>query len=204
MKKNNKRYITKLNIFSISAIIMFSMFLCLLLSINILPAKYLVLIVVILLVINILGIILVNLKKKAVKIIGVIILILSIILSGVGSYYLFYTNNFLNESFNSTKKTVNTYYIVTSSDNKYSKKSDIKNKVYYYKNSANIKNVLKVVKDDLKVKTSSYDDVTSMIQDVVNKKIDFMIIDKSSYDIILNLDSNISKKELKVVYKFNI
>lgn len=53
-------------------------------------------------------------------------------------------------------KNISTYYIVTSSDNKYSKKSDIKNKVYYYKDSANIKNVLKVVKEDLMVKTSSY------------------------------------------------
>lgn len=194
----------RLNLFSFYATFLFILFLIFLINVNVLPTKYLVLIVCILLVINILGIVLVNLKKKVVKIIGVIILILSIILSGVGSYYLFYTNNFLNESFNSTKKTVNTYYIVTSSDNKYSKKSDIKNKVYYYKNSANIKNVLKVVKDDLKVKTSSYDDVTSMIQDVVNKKIDFMLIDKSSYDIVLNLDNNISKKELKVVYKFNI
>ena len=203
IKKDKKKF-NKLNILSIIDIVFLIILLILIFNVNVLPTKYLVLIVAILLVINILGIVLVNLKKKVVKIIGVIVLILSILLSGVGSYYLFYTNNFLNESFNSTKKTVNTYYIVTSSDNKYSKKSDIKNKVYYYKNSANIKNVLKVVKDDLKVKTSSYDDVTSMIQDVVNKKIDFMIIDKSSYDIILNLDSNISKKELKVVYKFNI
>lgn len=92
-----------------------------------------------LLIINILGIVFVILKKKVIKIIGVIILILSIILSGVGSYYLFYINNFLNESFNSAE------YIVTSSDNKYSKKSDIKDIVYYYIDSANIKNVLKVV-----------------------------------------------------------
>ena len=200
----NKNNFNKLNIISIIDLVLFVVLLFLIFNVNILPTKYLVLVILLLLVINILGIVLVNLKKKVIKVIGIIILILSILLSGVGSYYLFTTNNFLNESFNSTKKTINTYYIVTSSDNKYSKKSDIKNKVYYYKNSANIKNVLKVVKEDLKVKTSSYDDVTSMIQDVVNKKIDFMLIDKSSYDIVLNLDNNISKKELKVVYKFNI
>lgn len=43
-----------------------------------------------------------------------------------------------------------------------------------------------------------------MVNDIIDKKIDFMLIDKSSYDIVLNLDNNISKKELKVVYKFNI
>ena len=200
----DKSKFNKLNIICIINLVLFAMLLFLIFNVNILPTKYLILVIVLLLIINILGIVLVNLKKKVLKIIGVIILILSIILSGVGSYYLFTTNNFLNESFNSVKKTVSTYYIVTSKDNKYSKKSDIKNKVYYYKDSANIKNVLKVVKEDLKVKTSSYDNVTSMIKDVINKKIDFMLIDKSSYDIVLDLDNNISKKDLKIVYKFDI
>ena len=202
--KTKKHHISKLNILSIIAVIVFSIFLYFLFSINILPTKYLILIILVISILIILSIVFINLKKKVLKIIGIVILILSILLSGVGSYYLFYTNNFLNESFNSVKKKVSTYYIVTSSDNKYSKKSDIKGKVYYYKDSANIKNVLKVVKEDLKVKTSSYDDVTSMIQDVVNKKIDFMLIDKSSHNIVLDLDNNISKKELKVVYEFDI
>lgn len=200
----NKNKFTKLNIISIVSIITLMIILFFILSINVLPTKYLILVISSLLIINILGIVFVNLKKKVVKIIGVIILILSIILSGVGSYYLFYTNNFLNESFNSVKKTVTTYYVVTSSDNKYSKKSDIKDTVYYYKDSANIKNVLKVVKEDLDVKTSSYDNVLSMVNDVIDKKIDFMLIDKASYNIVLELDNNINKNNLKIVYKFDI
>lgn len=200
----NKSKFNKLNIISIIDIILFIALLVMLFNINILPIKHLMLIINLLFIINVLGILSVNLNKKIVKIIGGIILIFSIILSGVGSYYLFYTNNFLNKSFNSVKKTVTTYYIVTSSDNKYSKKSDIKDPVYYYKDSTNIKNVLKVVKEDLAVKTSSCDNVLSMVNNIIEKKIDFMLIDKSSYDIVLNLDSNISKKELKVVYKFDV
>mgnify|MGYP001863934426 CR=1 FL=1 len=65
------------------------------LCINILPTKYLILVITLLLIINILGVVLVNLKKKVVKVIVVIILILSILLCRVGSYYLFTTNNFL-------------------------------------------------------------------------------------------------------------
>lgn len=202
--KTKKHHISKLNILSIIAVIVFSIFLYFLFSINILPTKYLILIILVISILIILSIVFINLKKKVLKIIGVIILVLSILLSGVGSYYLFTTNNFLNESFNSVKKTVSTYYIVTSSDNKYNKKSDIKDKVYYYKDSANIKNVLKVVKEDLNVKTSSYDNVLTMINDVVNKDIDFMLIDKSSYNIVLDLDNTINKKDLKIVYKFNI
>ena len=199
----NKSKFNKLNIISVVSIITLIIILFLILSINILPTKYLILVISLLLIINILGIVLVNLKKKVLKIIGVIILIVSIILSLVASYYLFYTNNFLDKSFNSAEKTITTYYIVTSND-KYSEKSDIKDTVYYYKDSANIDNILKVIKEDLDVKTSSYDNVLSMIYDVINKKINFMVIDKSSYDIVLNLDNSISKDELKVVYKFDI
>lgn len=202
-KKNKKKY-NKLNVISIIDILLFVVISFFIVNVNILPTKYVILVIILLLVINILGIILVNLKKKILKIIGIIILILSVLLSGVGSYYLFYTNNFLNESFNSVKKTVTTYYIVTSSDNKYSKKSDIKDTVYYYKDSANISNVLKVVQEDLDVKTSSYDNVLSMVNDVIDKKIDFMLIDKSSYNIVLELGNNINKKDLKIVYKFDI
>lgn len=74
------------------------------LCINILPTKYLILVITLLLIINILGVVLVNLKKKVVKVIVVIILILSILLCRVGSYYLFTTNNFLNKFLNSVKK----------------------------------------------------------------------------------------------------
>ncbi len=204
MQIGNKKSKNRTTIIGIISCVFLLIFLVSLLSLNILPTKYLILVISLLLIINILGIVFVNLKKKVIKIIGVIILILSIILSGVGSYYLFYTNNFLNESFNSVKKTVTTYYIVTSSDNKYSKKSDIKDTVYYYKDSANIKNVLKVVKEDLDVKTSPYDNVLTMVNDVIDKKIDFMLIDKSSYNIVLELGNNINKKDLKVVYKFDM
>lgn len=194
----------KVNIICLLNIVYFGMLLFSLCSIKILSIQKIGIISGFILIITLAGIIMINLRKKIIKILGITLLIASIILCAIASYYTFMTIRFLNESFNSVKKTVSTYYIVTSKDNKYSKKSDIKSKVYYYKDSANIKNVLKVVKEDLKVKTSSYDNVTSMIKDVINKKIDFMLIDKSSYNIVLNLDGNMNKKDLKIVYKFDI
>ena len=194
----------KINILSITSIICLIIFLYLLFSINILSVKVLTLVVLSLLIINILGIILINLKKKIINIIGIVIMIISILLSGIGSYYLYHTNAFLNETFSKEKKETTTYYIVTSKENKYNKKSDIKGKVYYYKNSANIKGILKKIKEDLNVKISAYDDVTSMINDIINQKIDFMLIDKTSYHAILNLKEKIEKEKMKVVYKFDI
>lgn len=205
VKKDKKKFnrLNILNILSIIDIVFLIILLVLIFNVNVLPTKYLVLIVCILLVINILGIVLVNLKKKVVKIIGVIILILSIILSGVGSYYLYYTNNFLNNSFSNVKKEVSTYYIITNKDNKY-KEKDIKGDIYYYENSTNIKKALNIVKENFSVKTSSYDNVTSMLNDIINKEIDFILIDKNSYSVVTNLDSTINQDLFKIVYEFDI
>ena len=202
IKKDKKKF-NKLNILSIIDIVFLIILLVLIFNVNVLPTKYLVLIVCILLVINILGIVLVNLKKKVVKIIGVIILILSIILSGVGSYYLYYTNNFLNDSFSNVQKEISTYYIITNKDNKY-KEKDIKGDIYYYENSTNIKKALNIVKENFSVKTSSYDNVTSMLNDIINKEIDFILIDKNSYSVVTNLDSTINQDIFKIVYEFDI
>ena len=139
--KTKKHHISKLNILSIIAVIVFSIFLYFLFSINILPTKYLILIILVVSILIILSIVFINLKKKVVKVIGVVLILISVILSGVGSYYLYYGNEFLNESFSNVKKEISTYYIVTNKENKYNKKSDINDKVYYYKDSANIKNV---------------------------------------------------------------
>ena len=201
--KTKKHHISKLNILSIIAVIVFSIFLYFLFSINILPTQYLILIILVVSILIILSIVFINLKKKVVKVIGVVLIIISIILSGVGSYYLYYGNEFLNESFSNVKKEISTYYIVTNKENKY-KKKDIKGTIYYYKNSSNIKKALKEVESEFSIKSSSYDNVTTMVSDVLNKDIDFMLIDKASYDVLLNVNDSLDKDSFKIVYEFDI
>lgn len=201
--KTKKHHISKLNILSIIAVIVFSIFLYFLFSINILPTKYLILIILVVFILIILSIVFINLKKKVVKVIGVVLIIISIILSGVGSYYLYYGNEFLNESFSNVKKEISTYYIVTNKENKY-KKKDIQGTIYYYKNSSNIKKALKEVESEFSIKSSSYDNVTTMVSDVLNKDIDFMLIDKASYDVLLNVNDSLDKDSFKIVYEFDM
>ena len=201
--KTKKHYISKLNILSIIAVIVFSIFLYFLFSINILPTQYLILIILVVFILIILSIVFINLKKKVVRVIGVVLIIISIILSSVGSYYLYYGNEFLNESFSNVKKEISTYYIVTNKENKY-KKKDIKGTIYYYKNSSNIKKALKEVESEFSIKSSSYDNVTTMVSDVLNKDIDFMLIDKASYDVLLNVNNSLDKDSFKIVYEFDM
>ena len=43
-----------------------------------------------------------------------------------------------------------------------------------------------------------------MINDVINQKIDFILIDKPSYHAVLNLKEKLEKEKMKIVYEFNI
>ena len=194
--------ISKLNILSIIDIITFIIMLYLLLNINILPTKYLILIIVIISIINILSIIFINIKKKIFKIIGIILIIIAIIINIIGTYYLYYANNFLDKSFSNNEKTVTTYYIVTNKSNNYTKK-DIKGDIYYYDNNS-INKALTKIKKEFDVNPKTYDDAPKMIGDIVNNEIDFILIDKNSYNILLTLDNTINSNNFKIIYELDI
>ena len=68
------------------------------LKLNILPTKYLIPILVTEIVLYLLGLILYNLKKKALIIIGIIIYIISIIGNIFGYYYLSKTNKYISKN----------------------------------------------------------------------------------------------------------
>ena len=194
--------ISKLNILSIIDIITFIVMLYLLLNINILPTKYLILIIVIISIINILSIIFINIKKKVLNIIGIILIIIAIIINIIGTYYLYYANNFLDKSFSYNEKTVTTYYIVTNKSNNYTKK-DIKGDIYYYDNNS-IDKALTKIKKEFDVNPKTYDDAPKMIGDIVNNEIDFILIDKNSYNILLTLDNTINSNNFKIIYELDI
>ncbi len=195
----------KINILSIISVLVLISLLFFIASLNVLPALYLFLIVFILVVIQILGIIFVNLKNKPLLIVGIIILCISIIINSVGSYYLYHTNSFLNKSFNSAEnKKTNTFYIVTSKNSTYESKNDITGDVYYYDDLNNIDKAVEKLKNELKVNTNVYNDISAMFIDLASNKINFVLIEKSSYDLSFNLDANLKKDNYKVIYKFNV
>lgn len=204
MKNISKIFLNKLNIISFIEMILLVVFNYLLLKINILPNKYLLLIIISTFIINILTIIFVNLKNNILKIIGVIIMIFMILFSLFGSYYLYTGNKFLNNSFNNISSETSTYYIITNKSSKYKKKDDIKGEVSYYKNSVNINKALKKLKKDLNINTKPYEDVSTMFNDINNNKTHFILIDSASYNIVFDLNKNIAKKDFNIVYKFDI
>lgn len=204
MKKTKKSHNNKINILSIIEIISLIIFNFLLLKIDLLSNKYTLILIATSIIITVLSIIFINLKNKAVKIIGIIIGIILILLSCTGSYFLYKGNTFLNESFNNVSKETSTYYIVTSQSNKIDTKNDIKGNISYYKETVNVNKAIKKLQNDLNFKTNIYDNINGMFYDTLNNNIDLFLIDSASYHVIFELNKNLKEEDFKIVYKFDV
>ena len=105
MKKEKEKKFNKLNIINILNLIFITLFLVLLLKLNIIPKKYMMIITVSLTIYELLCILLTNLKFKVTKIIGIVLSSLSIIGCSVLSYYLYTGNTFLDKAFDNNLST---------------------------------------------------------------------------------------------------
>lgn len=209
-KKNYKRIMKHKifrirNIFSLLMVIITLVFLIYLYNLNILPNKYLLLITVIIIISNILSIIFINVHKKIwLKIIGYIIMTCIMIITSLGIFYLSSTNNFIKKSFD--KKITydkNTYYVVSLKSNNL-KQQDIKGEIGTYKESVNLDKAIKKLNDKYFVKNKSYDDIGLLFDNLVNNTDKFILIEKSSYEIVLSINQNISKSDFDILYEFDI
>lgn len=199
MKKN------KLNIISIIDIIINVLFITLILKLNILPTKYLIILVAVMLIINILGILFINLNKKLLKVLGSIICIFSILISLIGSYYLYYGVDFLEKSFENSKKTeISTFYIVTYKDNEINNKKEVSGNILYYKDTTNIDKALNNFKKTNKITPISSDDLSPIFKKVSSKEEKYLLINKTTYEFIFNLDNSLNKDDYKVIGKVNV
>lgn len=199
MKKN------KLNIISIIDIIINVLFITLILKLNILPIKYLIILVGVMLTINVLGILFINLNKKLLKVLGSIICIFSILISSTGSYYLYYGVDFLEKSFENSKETeISTFYIVTYKDNKINNKKEVSGNILYYKDTTNIDKALNNFKKTNKITPISSDDLSPIFKKVSSKEEKYLLINKTTYEFIFNLDNSLNKDDYKVIGKVNV
>ena len=203
MKKEKK--FNKLNIINILNLIFITLFLVLLLKLNIIPKKYMMIITVSLTIYELLCILLTNLKFKVTKIIGIVLSSLSIIGCGVLSYYLYNGNNFLDKAFDNTKtENTITYYVVTYKDNTASNRNDIKDTVYYVNNDSNIESAVNYLKKYTSSNITLASDVTTLFTMIANKQASFALLSNSSYEILFDNNKDLKRDNYKIVYQFNI
>ena len=149
---------------------------------NIIPTKYIIIILSIELILFLLSLLQIN-KNKVIKILGIIISILSIIINLLGLYYIINTNKFIKQNFTGDIVYKSDYYIITSKETE--KEID---KLLYYKYSYNIEEAKKKIKYDLE----EIDNLEN-IKDLKNK---FLLIDEYNLKLL--------KIDYKILEQFNI
>jgi LCP family protein required for cell wall assembly len=174
-------------------------------KLNLIPIKYFIGTIIIYILINAINYLLIRMKKKPIRIIGIILSIILTIINIVASIYMIRTDSFLSTSFDNAKKSYTvTYYVLSNKQNDY-KLKDIKDKdVSYYSDSNEIDNALTELKKSVSYNANSYSDLNKMFTDLKDNTIDFALIDSSSYDLVLLLDNSLSKSDYNVVYQFDL
>ncbi len=180
-------------------------FLGLLFYLNLLPAKYSMIITIIVLIFSGLNIFLVNLKhlKKKIKKTLSAFMVVGIIAMTCADFYIGKTLGVLLNN-GDTKYKLEHYSVIVLKDSDYKKLKDIKNEeVGYFKNSTGAKEANKKLQEDIKVKFKSYDTSDSLVTDLLDSKVNVIVLEDSIKNIMAEEIANF-EKDTKVIHTFTI
>ena len=181
-----KRKIKKsLILFSVINLIFTILLLTFIIKLKVLPFKYLILLIILLLGINIMCFFFIKSKKKPLRIIGYIISVVLMIVSCVGSYYLSKTNKFLDEAFNnSSNKYTSKYYVLVPKKSDYEDINDIKDEIIgYYEVMPNISIALDKLEEEISFEKEKYDEMSKLLNDLEKEKIAATVMEESIYEV---------------------
>lgn len=198
-----KRKINKpMIIFSILNLIFTILIIYCCLSLNVIPIKYIFILIIVLFLMNFGVLCLLKKKNKITKIIGIVISIIFGLMSIFGLYYVNQTNNFLEKAF-SHKKNISehTYYVITK--NKEIDKSDI-DEIGYYSGSINIDDALNKLAEYINSKTTKYEELYDLFNDLNNDEIEAILIEQTLYDFVTNSNEKFSSENYKTLNSFII
>lgn len=187
----------------ILSIIMSLIFIFQLFRVDILPIRYLLLIIVFIVIGLLLSIFLVYRKNKGLKVLGYFLLIIAILLDIFGIYYVNKIDSFINTSFNVVKTEKIKYYVIALSKNNY-KKSDISGDIGYYENSVNVDKAIKYLEKNYKVEVNNFENMNNLFDKLDNEELKTIVIEKSNFNIILGLDEGRSEDNYQVLDEFYV
>lgn len=166
-------------------------------KLGILPNKYLILMSILLLILNLIGIILIHKKNNLIKTIVIIIYILFISLTIIGIKYTNETINFFKNGFNNNIE-IKKYNVLILKTNNY-KLEELKS-IGYLENLIESKTYLNEL--DIE-KKQEYKSIYELYKDLIDKKIQSIILDESYIELFEEDYKDIIDKT-KIIYSFDI
>lgn len=169
---------------------------------DILPNKYLIAFLTLLLIINMFGILFLFLKGIITKILSSIVYIILVVVSIVGIKYSKSTIDYLNTAFNNSKE-INTYDVIVLKTSNYEKIEDLKDKTMgYLLSEIDNEKYLNILKEKVNVNFKEFN-IFNLYQNLLDKKIDSMLINEGYLDLLEEQFSDFSNKT-KIIYTYNV
>ena len=173
------------------------------LRLDILPLKYLIVIVISVLILLLFSLLLIYSKKKGIRIFGYILLSLCIIGNILGVYHIKKIDSYINKSFNVVKTEKIKYYVVALSNNNL-KKKNITGDLGYYEKSVNVNKAIDHLDNKYKIDNVNFENLNNLFDKLDNNEIKFITIEKSNFNIVMELDKNRKEENYNVIDEFYV
>ena len=198
-KKKNAKKISKFSlVIQVLFLILTFLFIYFLFKLQVLPFKIFLIVLIGLALANLITFLILKFSnKKIIKIIPIL---------GIGGlfygvYSLANTSNILS-NMNVNYKT-NNYAVIVKKESSYEKIDDLNNKEisYLVDDKENINNKLKIEYNE-----KEYDDVTTMVNDLLSEKTDSIILEQSYLDMLNDSESSVNNfsEKVRIIYNFEV
>ena len=178
------------------------LFLIFIISTNIVPLKYLLLLFAIFILYDV-GLFFLLFKKHKIKnIIGYVLSGILVIIMGVLFYYLNVTMGFF-KGFGSNKYKEENYLVLVLNDSGFESLNDLSNIGYTSNELSNINEALTKLNEEITIENIKYDNNVDMFDDLINKEIDSVLIEESSMALIYEQNEEYNGM-FKTIYTINI
>ena len=203
MKKYKLKKIFIKNIFSFIVFIILVFAIYSIIRLDILPTKYLILLLVVDIVIFLIGFLLYNLKKKVAIIFGIIFLIISVLVNSAFYYYFSKTIKYIDFNFDIKTYDVKTeYYLVTSKNNSINELKELSSdtNIDYYKYSRGVELAIKKLG---KYNYKDTDEVHNVLERIVSDN-SYFLLSKSDFEFVCEASQGFKEEDFKIINKFSI
>ena len=170
---------------------------------DLIPIKYLLGVIIGIILLIWISFFLLKKDKKVWKILGYLLLIVLILTNIFGIYHMNKMNHFIDKSFTGKKTETIKYYIVSLEEN-HLKKSDIEGEIGYYEQSTNVNAALEYVEKKYKVEKNNISDLNHLFEKLDQKELKTIIIEKTNFNIIMELDENRKEENYQILEEFSI
>ena len=142
-------------------------------------------------------------KSTVLKVIALIFMIITMAVNTFGTYYLYNTNKFFSNLSEAKEKKV--YYVVVKKDSKYSNIDSLEGKTLalFDTESTNYNKALEKVNKLVKVKSKKYEDMNTMVKDLLGDSAESMLISSGNKGILDEVVTGF-KDNTKVIKKITI